>query len=363
MLPIANTPSPSNVQSGSSTEPDVPIAKSINDIPIFKEINYIWLGPTFENFDQTEIQKCVERNPDYRVRLWLDDFSMLEVEGPCGLTRVLPPASLRIYTSGMNQAISSADISKTFAIFVRAQLEYYKVRLNGQLRAHIPTIQKFQNFLLQKNLSNVDLLFLSDFYESLFQAEHQSDNNSLCYPSLQPSEASRWNNLGPEVRLLQWAFFERYRGNYAATSNILRVLLLQTHPGIYVDHRTIVPCVGYITGFRFALTAERTASQCFLASAPNHPYLEYFRDCILQNYDDLLKNDFKCVALDYTTMKKPTDPTDLQSPYITETCSLCGPRAFSRAMKDVALGILGEDVDVSRAAMEEVRVNARAVTE
>lgn len=364
MLPIVNTPSPANVKCGSSTEPEVPKGKSIYDIPVLKEINYIWLGPTFDNFDQTEIQECVERNPDYRLRLWLDDFSMLEIEGPWGLPRVLPPASLRIYTSGMNKAISSADINKTFAMLVRAQIEYYKVRLNGQVRAHIPTIRKFQNFLQQNNLHSVDLLFLSDFYESLFQAEHQRNKNSLCYPSLQPSSlASRWDNLGPEVRLLQWAFFERYRGNYAATSNLLRVLLLQTHPGIYVDHHTTVPCIGYITGFRFALTAERTASQCFLASAPNHPCLQYFRYCILQNYDALLKNDFKCVALDYTTMKKPTDLTDLQNPYITETCSLSGPGAFFRAMKDVAEGALGENVDISRAAMKEVRVNARAVKE
>ncbi|CAD6584542.1 MAG: hypothetical protein ASARMPREDX12_001692 [Alectoria sarmentosa] len=353
---------PAKVQTRPSTEPKASKSKDRYDIPISKQINYIWLGPTFDNFDQNEIQECVKRNPDYRVRLWLDDFSMLEIEGPCGLPSILPPASLKIYTSGMNKAISSAQINKTFAVIVRAQIEYYKVRLKSQLRAHIPTIQKFQDFLQQNNLHNVDLLFLSDFYEALFQAEHQRDQKSLCYPSLNPSSlASRWDNLGPEVRLLQWAFFERYRGNYAAASNLLRAQLLQTHPGIYVDHHTTVPSIGNITGFRFGLTADLTASQSFLASAPNHPCLQYFRYCILQNYDVLLKNDFKCMTLDYTTMKKPTDPLDLQNPYISETYSMSGPGAFFKAMKDVAEGVLGENIDISKAAMEKVWVNARVM--
>lgn len=362
MVPAVDTPSPVKFQFEFSTKPNAPRAKSIYDIPVIKEISYIWLGPTFEDFDQIEILECVKRNPDYRVRIWLDDFSMLGIEGQCGLSRVFPPASLKIYTSGMNKAIGSADINKTFAMLVRAQIEYFKVRINSQLRAHIPTIRRFQDFLQQNNLHNVDLLFLSEYYESLFQAEHHRNKNSLCYPSLQPSSlASRWENLGPEVRLLQWAFFERYRGNYAAASNLLRVLLLQSYPGIYVDHHTTVPSIGDITGFRFALTAEGTASQCFLASAPNHPCLQYFRYCILQNYDALLKNDFKCVALDYTTMKQPTDPTDLQNPYITENYSLSGPGAFFMAMKDVAEGALGENVDISRAAMAEAGVNVRTV--
>ncbi|KAF6240867.1 hypothetical protein HO173_000659 [Letharia columbiana] len=360
MLRAIDAPFPAHVQTGYSTEPKAPEAKDRYEIPIPKKINYIWLGRTFEDFDQTEIQACVKDNPDYRVRLWLDDFSMLEMEGPSGLPRVFPRASLNIYTSGMNKAISSTHINKTFAMLVRAQMEFYKVRLNKQLRAQIPTVQKFQDFLQQNDLHNVDLLFLSDFYEALFHAEHQRNQNSLCYPSLQPSSlASRWDNLGPEVRLLQWALFERYRGNYAAASNLLRVQLLQTYPGIYVDHHTTVPSIGDITGFRFALTAEHTASQSFLASAPNHPCLQYFRYCILQNYDSLLRDDFKCVTLDYTTMKKPTDPSDFQNPYFTETYSLSGPGAFFKAMKDVAEGVLGENVDISKASMKEARVNAR----
>lgn len=360
MLRAIDAPFPGHVQTGYLTEPKAPEAKDRYEIPIPKKINYIWLGRTFEDFDQTEIQAFVKDNPDYRVRLWLDDFSMLEMEGPSGLPRVFPRASLNIYTSGMNKAISSTHINKTFAMLVRAQMEFYKVRLNKQLRAQIPTVQKFQDFLQQNDLHNVDLLFLSDFYEALFHAEHQRNQNSLCYPSLQPSSlASRWDNLGPEVRLLQWALFERYRGNYAAASNLLRVQLLQTYPGIYVDHHTTVPSIGDITGFRFALTAEHTASQSFLASAPNHPCLQYFRYCILQNYDSLLRDDFKCVTLDYTTMKKPTDPSDFQNPYIIETYSLSGPGAFFKAMKDVAEGVLGENVDISKASMKEARVDAK----
>lgn len=355
--------SPASVQAVSPIEPAALVAKNRYDIPIPKEINYIWLGRTFESFDQTSILECAKNNPDYRVRLWLDDFSMLEPDGPWGLHKVFPPTSLKIYTMGMHKPISSAQINTTFAMLVRAQMEYYKVCLLGTLqRTQLSTIQRFQIFIKRINLPNVDLLFLSDFYEALFQAEHQRNQQSLCYPSLHPSSStSRWDDLGPEVRLLQWVFFERYRSNYAAASNLLRVQLLQTYPGIYIDHHTTLPPLGGLTGFRYALTSNHTASQAFLASAPNNPCLQYFRYCILQNYNALLKKDFKCVMLDYTTIGKPTDPDDFQNPYIMETYSLSGPGAFLKAMKDVAEGGLGQNVDISGAPMREIRVNAAAV--
>lgn len=359
MASTVNTLSPAKAQTGYSTEPKVAATKDRYDAPVPKEINYIWLGRTFEDFDQLSIQRCVKSNPDYRVRIWLDDFSMLEMEGPCGLPSILPSASLKIYTSGMNKAISSADISTTFAMLVRAQIAFYKVRLNSQLRAHNPTILKFQAFFQQNELHNVTILFLSDFYVTLFQAEHERSGNPLCYPSTHPSStASRWENLGPEIKLLQWVFFERYRGNYVAASNLLRVQLLQTYPGIYLDHHTTVPPFKDLQGFRFGLTADKTATQTFLASSPDHPCLQYFRLRILKDYNALLKNNFKCISLDYTTMEKPTDPTDFQSPYITETYALSGPGAFFGAMKEVAQGALGKYVDISGSAIECVRANA-----
>ena len=64
------------------------------------------------------------------------------------------------------------------------------------------------------------------------------------------------------------------------------------------------------------------------------------------------------MALDYTTMKKPTDPTDVQNPWFTEIYSMSGAGAFFRAMKDVAEGWLGGRVDISRAAIEGVKVKA-----
>ena len=364
MPSVVNTSSLTGVQTRPSTEPTVLAAKDRYNTPITKEINYIWLGRTFENFDQIPIQQCVRNNPDYRIRIWLDDFSMLEMEGPRGLPKVLPPASLKIYKSGMNKAISSSQTNKTFAMLVRVQLEFYKVHLKNQLRAYIPTVQSFQAFLQEHKLYNVDILFLSNFYAALFHAEHERSGHSLSYPSLSPSPtASRWENLGPEVRLLQWVFFERYRGNYVAASNLLRVQLLQTYPGIYVDHHTTVPSIGDLSGFRFALSADKIPTQTFLASAPNHPCLQYLRLCTLQNYDVLLKNDFKCVKLDYTTMQTPTDPSDFQNPYNMETYALSGPGAFFRAMKDVAEGALGENVDISGSAMKGVGINATMAKE
>lgn len=363
MLRAVDAPSPTNVQTGSSTKLAAPMAKTRYNVPVEKEINYVWLGRTFEDFDQMPIQECVRKNPDYRVRLFLDDFSMLEDEGPWGLPGILPPASLKIYTLGTRKAISSAHFNTTLAMLVRAQMEYYKIRLRKpQLHTQLPTVRKFQGFLQQNKLCNVDLVFLSDFYETLLQIEHKENENSLSYPSLHPSSSdSGWDNLGPAIKLMRWVFFERYRGNYVAASNLIRVQLLQTYPGIYVDHRNTVPSFGDLRGFLFALTADFTASQSFLASAENHPCLQYFRYCILRNYDTLLKNDFKCVTLDYTTMEKPTDPNDHQNPYITETQSLSGQVAFFKAMKDVAEGALGESVDISRAPMKDVRVSAPVV--
>lgn len=157
--------------------------------------------------------------------------------------------------------------------------------------------------------------------------------------------------------ILQWIFFERYRENYVAASNLLRVQLLQTYPGIYLDHHTAVPSIQYLKGFRFGLTADKTATQTFLASAPNHPCLQYFRFRILKDYDVLLKNNFKCISLDYITMKKPTNLADFQNPYITETYALSGPGAFFRVMKEVAEGALGKYVDISGAAIECVRAD------
>ena len=60
-------------------------------------------------------------------------------------------------------------------------------------------------------------------------------------------------------------------------------------------------------------------------------------------------------------MEKPTDPYDFQNPYNMETYALSGPGAFFRAMKDVAEGALGENVDISGAAMRGVGVNATVV--
>ena len=60
-------------------------------------------------------------------------------------------------------------------------------------------------------------------------------------------------------------------------------------------------------------------------------------------------------------MAKPTDPNDFQNPYNMENYSLSGPRAFFAAMKDVAEGALGVNVNISGAAIQGVGVNAVAV--
>lgn len=325
MLPAVGIPSAANVQTGSSNKRKLPLGKDGYDFPIPKVINYIWYGKTFEKFDQLPIQECVKNNPDYRVRLWLDDFSMLEqYDNP----KMFPPASLEIHTSGTDISGSSASIDTFFALLVGGQMEYYKVRPRNHARANYPTILKFHEFLQQNSLHNVEIAFLAEFYEVLFQAQKPN------FPD-------------PEIQLLRWMFFERNRKNYAAASNLLRVQMLQTYPGIYVDHHTTVPSLGNLTGFRFALTAERTASQSFLASARDHPCLQYFRYCILENYDP-------------PPGKKPTEPTDLQNPYTAENHSLSGAGAFIMAMKDVAEGI-ARKTDISEAGMTEVVVNARAV--
>lgn len=149
MASTVDTPS-AKAQTGHSAKPKVPAAKDIYDAPVPKETNYIWLGRTFENFEQMSFQRCVMSNPDYRVQLWLDDFSMLETEGPPGLREILPFESLQTYISGMNKAISSADMSTTPTMLERARIEFYKVQPSNQLRARNPTIQKFQTFIIER---------------------------------------------------------------------------------------------------------------------------------------------------------------------------------------------------------------------
>ena len=140
MPPIIHAPPTAKVATEYPIEPIVSSIKAKYNAPIPKEINYIWLGRTFEDFDQIPMQQCAKNNPKYRIRLWLDDFSMLEDEGRWGLPRILPSASLKIYTSDMKKPISSAHISTTFATLVRAQIEFFKVHLKYQLRSHNPTI-------------------------------------------------------------------------------------------------------------------------------------------------------------------------------------------------------------------------------
>ncbi len=57
--------------------------------------------------------------------------------------------------------------------------------------------------------------------------------------------------------------------------------ILINHPRFHVDHDDLCPRLGYMTGFRSGISGDHTPAHCFLASAPQHPFLLKYRNHIL----------------------------------------------------------------------------------
>jgi len=334
-------------------------APNYDGIPVPKIINYIWLGQTFDHFNQTQIRNCAKQNKGHKIQLWLDDFSMIDLQGPSNgptLSRILDTHTFRGYKYAVGKVIVAENVRKYMTMFVSAQQQYLSyIKENPVAVSLIKTIIDFKLFVI-RNYLNVQIRYMSsDFYGPLLAAaaqRHLQPGGSFTEDTLR---ACGQENKGPELRLLEWAFYERFRKNYGAATNLLRVQLLQTNPGIYIDHDDSVPAFGDLTGFKYARSADYLPTNAFLASGDGHPFLQFLRYQILNKYTVLHanRNNF----LDFTKPSKPTHPDDLDHPFITNTDSLSGPSAFAEVVKQVRAGMLGPNVNLVNAWLKTVRIN------
>ena len=326
-----------------------PIAAEVKiaNIPIPKEINYIWFGREFEDFDQSGIQTCAEKNPDYKIYLWLDDFSMLEAKGDHSLPRILPGLFSETVVrelvhhidTGSRIDITTMKIALKDCIFLQMRYHMFIKAYRRNFRHEIPTVHKFREFVRSTGYDNIAIRYMStDLYEPLIS---EVDN------------AGMKSTLG---RFLRWALFERFRGNYGAASNLLRILLLQKHPGIYIDHDDLAPSFGQLAGFRYTRSADHLPTNSFLAHALGHPFLPLLRDRILSNYDALSDHDG---ILRHISMQRPTDPDDLEHPFILDTYARSGPGAFIEVLRDVIEKI--PQIEIRKGYLNGVLVRPRAV--
>lgn len=325
--------------------------------------NYILLGQTFHNFNKAQIINCAKKNKDHTIQLWIDDFSMVDLEdglhGMSFLSRILDRYTYHSYRDAMGRIVRPEVMQKYMELLVSAQRQWLlHIQHNAMAKGSTDTAIAFWTFVVRAQLDHdvdIKIRYLStDFYGPLLATEAQDrlrhgdlDNQTL--------RACGQEKKGPEMRLLEWAFYERFRKNYAAASNLLRVQPLKTHPGIYLDHDDTAPVFGDLTGFKYARSANYYPNNAFLASSDGHPFLQHFRDQILQRYTALHADRNK--FFDYVKPNKPTDADDLDHPFITHTDYIAGPGAFAEAVKDVRAGALGESMDIRKAWLKAVRIN------
>lgn len=362
--PAIVVPSPTAHPSSRAT---TATAANNNDFPIPKTINYVWLGQTFDQFNQVRILDCAKQNRGHTIQLWIDDFSMVDLEDeqrgmPC-LSRILDSSTYNRYSYAIGKITKAEGTAKCIEMLVSAQQQYLAyVRNNPTIRGSNQTAVEFSTFIVRSQLDHdvdIKIRYLSaDFYEPLLTAEAQNRLQRVIVND-EILKACGQENKGPEMRLLEWAFYERYRKNYAAASNLLRVQLLQTHPGIYIDHDDTIPVLGDLTGFKYARSADYSPTNAFLASAENHPFLQIFRDQILQRYTTLQADRNK--FFDYAIPNRPTEADDLDHPFITYTNYLSGPDAFAEVVKNVRAGSLGPGFDITNAWLKTVRINPTAI--
>ena len=315
----------------------------MKDIPIPKEINYLWFGPTFNRFERMPIHETVKKNPSHTIRLWLDDFSMLEMHGDYGLSTILSPSTFAAYERRLKEGIDLSNINATFQMLISAQQEYQHFIETYEVPPNLaPIVKKFRDYLLYANLPVELRLLSSRFYKIELMALESG-------------------NPGPEIELLKWTFLERYRGNYGAASNLFRIQLLISWPGIYLDHDDMAPSFGDLTGFRYTRSAEHNATNCFLASAPGHYFLPYLRTAVLANYSALAANNFFCGQHNYLQLQPPSDPSDLDSPYVAETQSLSGPIAFGNALRSFVRENPALEAEIKNGWMKVIGIKYSAV--
>lgn len=148
-----------------------------------------------------------------------------------------------------------------------------------------------------------------------FAVFHEQDRN-LEVRFLDIDVYPRWmatSPSAPEYSLMNWILLELYfRGsNFGAASDLIRIQLLIDQGGIYVDHDDKIPWLhdparvnaagrlvapnGKYCGFHYAsqMTEEGMSPvNSFFATPPLHPFLRFYRQRVLADYDSLLRHNY-----------------------------------------------------------------------
>ena len=334
---------------------------SSNLVP--NEINYIWLGRTFIHFNQSRIQECAAKNPDYKIFLWIDDLSMLDREQIQNLSTVIPEKELQSYTDYMDKRVPANpdEADDVLKLSLSIQEEYHDfLSTNPQFQRSIPTVRDFQRFVDSTGRENIKLRYTSTkFYPTLISEARKAaqERQKKGGTGLQ-TKAGRQKE--PELRLLEWAFLERLRGNYAAASNLLRIQYLQIFPGIYIDHDDSAPAFGQLHGFKYTRSADYLPTNSFLASPSGHPFLQFLRYKVLDGYNALRD---KKILLSYMNMEKPNNVEELDHPYIIDTYTRSGPGALVNAFRyvDDMAPLSSLHLEIRKGWLRDVTVHPRHI--
>ena len=124
----------------------------------------------------------------------------------------------------------------------------------------------------------------------------------------------------PDWSLVNWVLFELYfrRSNFGAASDLIRIQLLLDQGGIYVDHDDHIPWLhdpkrpiiqtkrtvdgkeviddAHYRGFRYAAFQDLdgvSPVNSFFAAPPGHPFLKFYREKVLADYQTLLEKNYK----------------------------------------------------------------------
>jgi hypothetical protein len=233
--------------------------------------------------------------------------------------------------------IPASEMGDIFKLLVTAQSEFgeYLKQHTTEVENETPSIGKFRTFC-------------NSFSEGKKIVLHFFDLEK--YPGwIRDTETN-----------IKWVFVERIRRfcNYGACSDLLRVELLISEPGLYSDHDDELPTFSKraeifnklyaeanpilkdstsLCGFKYArLPGQNEPSakglcNSFFGSCPGHPFLPYFRRYMGERYKGIVNDDMTYRGQDYATMPGPVNKDDVTSLFGLCTLETTGPSALERA--------------------------------
>jgi hypothetical protein len=236
--------------------------------------------------------------------------------------------------------IPASEMDTIFELLVTAQSEFgeYLKQHTTEVENETPAIGMFRTFCNSFSEGNMMTLHFFDL-EKYPGWIHDTETN------------------------IKWVFFERIRRvcNFGACSDLLRVELLISEPGLYADHDDELPTFSKsarsfnklhaeanpalrvstsLCGFKYARSPMKSDSRSalcnsFLGSCPGHPFLPYFRTYVCDNYKTILDCDMKYFGVDYTTMAGPENKDEKMGRYERCTLDTTGPSALQSAYSAV----------------------------